>query len=111
MLHMDFASRVVSSTYTPLLADNTYKVIAQDACKVLGYIISPLFSVLPLTITIASADSSTVYKILTMSGATATNIVDVIPWIADKGLAWKSTGSGVFSVLVSSTFFLSQAGN
>jgi len=111
MQNINFSSHIVSSLDHPLVADDTYVVVEPDPCKVLGFTVSPFFSVLALTVTIASADGSTIYREFKMSGATATQIVEYTPFLADQGLAWKATGAGAFSTLIASTFFIMQPGS
>jgi hypothetical protein len=109
MLHSNFSTQVISSLVpgNGLLTDNTYIVIKPETCKVLGFTIHSLFSLLDLTITIASADQSKIYFVGDLSSVTATHIIHTVPFTAE-GIAWKSTGAGVSSTFVSSTFFLSQ---
>ena len=112
MLQTTFATQLFATQDHSLVANDVYTIIEPGSCKVVGYTINTAFAVLPLTITIASADGLTIYRQYLMSGTVPTHIVENIPFIADKGLAWKSTFSvPQFAVLVYSTFFLTQHGS
>jgi hypothetical protein len=113
MMQNTFATQIFASIDHNLTANNVYTIIEPEPCKVVGYTISTAFAPLPLAITIASADGLTIYRQYLMSGTVPTHIVENIPFIADKGLAWKSVFASVpqFAVLIYSTFFLTQHGS
>jgi hypothetical protein len=111
MQHTSFATQIIASIDHNLIGDDTLTVITPEPCQVLGFTIGTAFVVLPLIITITSADGLTVYYNYLLSAVDPTSIVEFTPFTADKGLAWKSTGAGSFSILVYSTFFLSQRGS
>ena len=109
MLSPYFAIFVRSSIEYPIVSNDTYVVIEPDSVRVLGFTIDPVFATVALTITIASADGSTIYDVITMSSTVATHYVSSHPWVADKGLAWKSTGAAL-QTLVTASFFITHHG-